>query len=129
MKCIPVCRHAGRLIIIIAIAIIIIVIIIITAYTAAFPQSGSSSAGVRVISASDIGQAASTGEISYSFRVNLCGLRNSLFHHCPSPAPHLHAFDFFRLLARKIPTPVSVHYQGKNFSRQSVMPKKNFLLQ
>ena len=72
MKCIPVCRHAGRLIIIIAIAIIIIiiiiVIIIITAYTAAFPQSGSSSAGVRVISASDIGQAASTGEISYSFR-------------------------------------------------------------
>ena len=33
------------------------------AYTAAFPQSGSSSAGIRVISASDIGQATSTGEI------------------------------------------------------------------
>ena len=29
------------------------IMIIITAYTAAFPQSGSSSAGIRVISASD----------------------------------------------------------------------------
>ena len=33
------------------------------AYTAAFPQSGSSSAGIQVISASDIEQAVSTGEI------------------------------------------------------------------
>ena len=34
------------------------------AYAATFPQSGSSSAGIRVLSASDIGQAAST----YSFQ-------------------------------------------------------------
>ena len=37
------------------------------AYTTAFPQSGSSSAGIQVISASDIGQAASTGEIPLLF--------------------------------------------------------------
>ena len=43
------------IIIIITITIItIIIIIILTAYTAAFPQSGSSSAGIRVISESDI---------------------------------------------------------------------------
>ena len=47
--------------------VIIIIIIIIVAYTAAFPQSGSSSAGIRVISASDIGQATSTGEIPLLF--------------------------------------------------------------
>ena len=46
------------------ILIIIIIIIIITAYTAAFPQSGSLPAEIRVISASDIGQAASTEEIT-----------------------------------------------------------------
>ena len=34
-----------------------------TAYTAAFPQSGSSSAEIRVISAFNIGQASNTGEI------------------------------------------------------------------
>ena len=36
-------------------------------YTAGFPQSGSSSAGIRVISASDIGQAPNTGEIPLLF--------------------------------------------------------------
>ena len=41
--------------------IIIIIIIIIAAYTAEFPQSGSLPAEIRVISASDIGHAASTG--------------------------------------------------------------------
>ena len=45
----------------------------ITAYTAAFPQSGSSSAGIRVISASDIGQAASTGEIPLLFSRSAVG--------------------------------------------------------
>ena len=49
------------------IVIIIIIIIIITACAAAFPQSGSSPAEVRVISASNIGQAASTGEIPLHF--------------------------------------------------------------
>ena len=44
--------------------ILIIIIIIIMAYTAAFPQSGSLPAEIRVISASDIGQAASTEEIT-----------------------------------------------------------------
>ena len=39
----------------------------ITAYTAAFLQSGSSSAGIQVISSSDIRQAASTGEIPLTF--------------------------------------------------------------
>ena len=38
------------------------------AYTAAFPKSGSSSAGIRFISAPYIGQVASTGEILFSFR-------------------------------------------------------------
>ena len=48
-------------------AYITIIIIIIMAYTAAFPQSGSSSAGIQVINASDIGQAVSTGEIPLLF--------------------------------------------------------------
>ena len=39
----------------------------ITAYTAAFLQSRSSSAGIRVISASDIRQAVSTREIALFF--------------------------------------------------------------
>ena len=39
----------------------------ITAYTAAFLQSGSSSAGIRVIRASDIRQVVSTREIPCSF--------------------------------------------------------------
>ena len=56
------------LLLLIMIIIIIIIIIIITAYTAAFPQSGSSSAGIRVISASDIGQASNTGRFPYSFQ-------------------------------------------------------------
>ena len=43
------------------------------AYTAAFPQSGSSSAGIQVISASDIGQAASTEEIPLLFSRNAVG--------------------------------------------------------
>ena len=55
------------LIMMIIVIIIIIIIIIITAYAAAFPQSGSSPAEVRVISASNIGQAASTGEIPLHF--------------------------------------------------------------
>ena len=42
-------------------------IVIIMVYTAAFPQSGSSSAGISVISVSDIGQAASTGKIPLLF--------------------------------------------------------------
>ena len=42
-------------------------LIITTAYTAAFPQSGSSSVGIQVISVSDIGQTASTGEIPLLF--------------------------------------------------------------
>ena len=46
---------------------IIIIIIIITAYTAPFLQSGSSSAGIPVISASNVGQAGSTGEIPLLF--------------------------------------------------------------
>ena len=37
------------------------------AFTAAFQQSGSSSAGIQVISASDIGQASSTREIPLLF--------------------------------------------------------------
>ena len=41
--------------------------------TAAFPQSGSSSAGIRLISASDIGQAASTGEILLLFSISAVG--------------------------------------------------------
>ena len=47
--------------------IIIIIIIIITVYTAVFPQSGSPSAGIRDISACNIGQAANTGEIPLLF--------------------------------------------------------------
>ena len=47
-------------------------IIIIIAYTAAFPQNGSSSAGIWVISAPDIRQAASTREISLLFE-KCCG--------------------------------------------------------
>ena len=43
------------------------------AYTAAFPQSGSSSAGIRVISASDIGQASNTGEIPLLFSRSAVG--------------------------------------------------------
>ena len=46
---------------------------IIMAYTAAFSQSGSSSAGIRVISASNIGQAASTGEIPLLFSRSVVG--------------------------------------------------------
>ena len=53
--------------------IIIIIIIIITAYTAAFPQSGSSSAGIQVISACDIGQAFNTGEIPLFFSRSAVG--------------------------------------------------------
>ena len=53
--------------------IIIIIIIIIMAYTAAIPQSGSSYAGIRVISASDIGQASNTGEIPLLFE-KCCGI-------------------------------------------------------
>ena len=56
--------------------LIIIIIIIITAYTAAFPQSGSSSAGI--ISASDIGQATSTGEIPLLFSRSAVGSLKSL---------------------------------------------------
>ena len=37
------------------------------AYRAAFPQSGSSSAGIWFISGPYIGQVASTGEILFSF--------------------------------------------------------------
>ena len=37
------------------------------AYIAAFPQSRSTSAGIRVISASDIGQASNTEEIPLLF--------------------------------------------------------------
>ena len=55
-------------------------IIIIMAYTAAFPQSGSSSAGIRVISVSDIGQASNTGEIPLVFSRNAVG---SLKSQCP----------------------------------------------
>ena len=42
-------------------------------YTAAFPQSGSSSAGIRVISASDIRQASNTGEIPLLFSRSAVG--------------------------------------------------------
>ena len=42
-------------------------------YTAAFPQSGSSSAGIRVISASDKGQASNTGEIPLLFSRSAVG--------------------------------------------------------
>ena len=42
-------------------------------YTAALPQSGSSSAGSRVISASDRGQASSTGEIPLPFSRSAVG--------------------------------------------------------
>ena len=52
---------------------IMIMITIITAYTAAFPQSGSSSTGIQVISASDIGQASSTGEIPLLFSRSAVG--------------------------------------------------------
>ena len=41
------------------------------AYTAALPQSGSS--GIQVISASNIGQAASTGEIPLLFLKSAVG--------------------------------------------------------
>ena len=44
-----------------------------TTHTAAFPQSGSSSAAIRVISASDIGQDASTGEIPLLFSRSAVG--------------------------------------------------------
>ena len=47
--------------------------IMITAYAATFPQSSSSSAGIRVVSASDIGQAASTGEIPLLFSRSAVG--------------------------------------------------------
>ena len=63
------------IVIIIITIIIIIIIIIITAYTAAFPQSGSSSAGIRVISASDVG---STGEICLLFSRSAVGSLKSL---------------------------------------------------
>ena len=45
----------------------------ITAYTAAFPQSGSLPAEIRVISASNIGQAASTGKIPLTLFEKCCG--------------------------------------------------------
>ena len=48
------------------------------AYTAAFPQGGSSSAGIRVISASDIGQTTSTGEIPLLFSRSAVGSLKSL---------------------------------------------------
>ena len=48
--------------------VIIIIIIII-----AFPQSGSASAGIQVISASDTGQASSTGEIPLLFSRSAVG--------------------------------------------------------
>ena len=47
----------------------------ITAYTAAFPQSGSSSAGIRVIRASDIGPTTSTGEIPLLFSRSAVGFQ------------------------------------------------------
>ena len=43
------------------------------AYTAAFPQSGSVSAGIQVISVSDIGQADITGEIPLLFSRSAVG--------------------------------------------------------
>ena len=46
---------------------------IITAYTAAFPQSGSSSTGIQVISASDIEQVVSTREIPLLFSRSAVG--------------------------------------------------------
>ena len=55
------------------ILIIMIIVIIIAAYTAEFPQSGSLPAEIRVISASDIGHAASTGEIPLSICEKCCG--------------------------------------------------------
>ena len=60
-------------VIIIIIVIIIVIIIIIMAYIAAFPQSGSSSAGIEVISTSDIGQASNTGEIPLLFSRSAVG--------------------------------------------------------
>ena len=68
MKCVQI--HCNAMII----TMIIIIIIIITAYTAAFPQSGSSSAQIQVISTSDTGQATSTREIALLFlRSSFCG--------------------------------------------------------
>ena len=50
------------------------------AYVAAFPQSGSSSAGIQVISVSDIGQAASTREIPLLFLRSAVGsLKSPVF--------------------------------------------------
>ena len=46
------------------------------AYTAAFPQSGSSSVGIRVISAFDIGQV-NTGEIPLIFPRRAVGFLKS----------------------------------------------------
>ena len=60
-------------VIIIIIVIIIVIIIIIMAYIAAFPRSGSSSAGIEVISTSDIGQASNTGEIPHLFSRSAVG--------------------------------------------------------
>ena len=51
----------------------VIITITITAYAAALPQSGSSSAGIRVITASDIGQASNTGEIPLLFLRSVVG--------------------------------------------------------
>ena len=51
--------------------------IMITAYAATFPQSSSSSAGIRVVSAADIGQAASTGEIPLLFSRSSASSLNS----------------------------------------------------
>ena len=47
--------------------------IIIMAYTAAFPQRGSSSAGMQVNSVSNIGQAASAREIPLFFSRSAVG--------------------------------------------------------
>ena len=58
---------------IIIIIIIIIMMMIIITTTTAFPQSGSSSAGMRVISASDIGQASNTREIPLLFSRSAVG--------------------------------------------------------
>ena len=66
-------EHQVKAFILIMILIIIIIIIIITANTAAFSQSGSLPAEIRVISASNIGQAASTGKIPLTLYEKCCG--------------------------------------------------------
>ena len=48
--------------------VVIMIMIIIMIYTAAFPQSGSSSAGIRVISACNILRPPTPGRFPYPFR-------------------------------------------------------------